>query len=401
LGHVGGTHAFGTHSIAHGGHGHNVAAGHSFAGRNFAAHRAIIGQGRHGFAGRGFAGRGFGYNGYGYGGWAGPVFWPYAYDDMFGYVFSPWDSYDPFWGYGAADFFASMFWPGLPYADDGPAYSDFGLPFPYADVYGPGYARTRLARAGRHARDRAVDAETPADVAHMCGDRAENLTGLPIDQIDRTVQPTGDQRADLDALKAASAKAGEILAQACPSQIPLTPPGRLAAVEERLNAMRQAVETVRHPLETFYGSLSDEQKARFNAMRVDSGPQVRRGRTHARQAFASPIDQCNAPTPDSAAFPEHQIEQTIHPTDAQRDALAELRTAAAQGADLLKQSCPAQMPQTPTGRLAAVATRLDAMLEAVKTERPAMEKFYSSLSDEQKARFNMLRPEGEPAGHQG
>jgi class 3 adenylate cyclase len=36
---------------------------------------------------------------------------------------------------------------------------------------------------------------------------------------------------------------------------------------------------------------------------------------------------------------------------------------------------------------AAVKTRLDAMLEAVKTQRPAMDKFYSSLSDEQKARL--------------
>jgi hypothetical protein len=36
--------------------------------------------------------------------------------------------------------------------------------------------------------------------------------------------------------------------------------------------------------------------------------------------------------------------------------------------------------------------RLDAMLAAVRTERPATDKFYSSLSDEQRARFNALRP---------
>ena len=59
------------------------------------------------------------------------------------------------------------------------------------------------------------------------------------------------------------------------------------------------------------------------------------------------------------------------------------------------------MPSTPTGRLAAVQARLDAMLEAVKTERPAMDKFYSSLSDEQKARFNALRPPQQPNRHQG
>jgi hypothetical protein len=59
------------------------------------------------------------------------------------------------------------------------------------------------------------------------------------------------------------------------------------------------------------------------------------------------------------------------------------------------------MPSTPTGRLRAVQTRLDAMLEAVKAERPAMDKFYSSLTDEQKARFNALRPPQQPTKHEG
>jgi len=98
----------------------------------------------------------------------------------------------------------------------------------------------------------------------------------PIGQIDQTVQPTADQRADLDAVKAASAQANESLAASCPGQVPMTPPGRLAAVENRLGAMRQAVETVRKLLEKFYGSLSDEQKARFNAMREESGDRARR-----------------------------------------------------------------------------------------------------------------------------
>ena len=36
--------------------------------------------------------------------------------------------------------------------------------------------------------------------------------------------------------------------------------------------------------------------------------------------------------------------------------------------------------------------RLDASLGAVKTVGPALVTFYNSLSDEQKARFNSLRP---------
>jgi hypothetical protein len=37
--------------------------------------------------------------------------------------------------------------------------------------------------------------------------------------------------------------------------------------------------------------------------------------------------------------------------------------------------------------------RLNAMLEAVKIVQPALDKFYGSLTDEQKARFNQLRPQ--------
>jgi len=36
--------------------------------------------------------------------------------------------------------------------------------------------------------------------------------------------------------------------------------------------------------------------------------------------------------------------------------------------------------------------RLDAMLRAVQTVQPALEKFYGSLGDEQKERFNRLGP---------
>ena len=42
--------------------------------------------------------------------------------------------------------------------------------------------------------------------------------------------------------------------------------------------------------------------------------------------------------------------------------------------------------------------RLDATLGTVKTVGPALAKFYNSLSDEQKARFNSLRSASNRAG---
>jgi hypothetical protein len=68
---------------------------------------------------------------------------------------------------------------------------------------------------------------------------------------------------------------------------------------------------------------------------------------------------------------------------------------------MLKDSCPTQTLATPTGRLEAVKARLGAMLEAVKIERPALENFYSALSDEQKARFNALGRQPPSDSHQG
>ena len=87
---------------------------------------------------------------------------------------------------------------------------------------------------------------------------------FPTDQIDRVVHPNDAQRAKLDALQAASSKAADLIKASCPSEVPATPPDRLAAEGRHLQAMLQAVQTIRPALDGFYTSLSDEQKARFN-----------------------------------------------------------------------------------------------------------------------------------------
>jgi LTXXQ motif family protein len=51
---------------------------------------------------------------------------------------------------------------------------------------------------------------------------------------------------------------------ACPDETPITPPERPDAMEKRLQAMIDAAKTVKPALESFYSSLTSEQKARFN-----------------------------------------------------------------------------------------------------------------------------------------
>ena len=42
--------------------------------------------------------------------WLGPVFWPYAYSDIFDYTFWP-DAYDPgYWAYAYDDLVDTVFW---------------------------------------------------------------------------------------------------------------------------------------------------------------------------------------------------------------------------------------------------------------------------------------------------
>ena len=65
-------------------------------------------------------------------------------------------------------------------------------------------------------------------------------------------------------------------------------------METRLEAMRRAVETVRVPLETFYGSLSDDQKVQFDAMKPE--PQVTRSASRNRRTVVSPAQVCRAQT---------------------------------------------------------------------------------------------------------
>jgi hypothetical protein len=85
------------------------------------------------------------------------------------------------------------------------------------------------------------------------------------------------------------------------------------------------------------------------------------------------------------------IEQVVKPTDVQRQAFADLKTAAAKAADIVRTACPTERFLTPTGRLESAEKQTEARLQAIRTVRPALENFYKSLSDEQKAHFNAIR----------
>ena len=102
---------------------------------------------------------------------------------------------------------------------------------------------------------------------------------------------------------------------------------------------------------------------------------------------------CNQQSGDVAKLPVERIEQVVQPNgQQQQDAFNALKQASHDAAEQLQASCPKEVPQTPVARLDAVKTRLEAMVEAMKTIRPKLQDFYRSLSDEQKAKFNIMGP---------
>jgi hypothetical protein len=153
----------------------------------------------------------------------------------------------------------------------------------------------------------------------------------------------------------------------------------------RLSAMLEAVRTVRAPLAKFYALLNDEQKARFNALpsgEDQNEPERRRNLSV----------QCGERASGISSVPIRRMELAVRPDEVQRASLRALYDAIAQAGELLKTDCPTYRPITPVVRIDAMEQRLDAMLRAINIVQPALLKFYGSLTDEQKERFNRLAP---------
>ena len=289
-------------------------------------------------------------------GWIGPVFWPYAYDE--------------FWPYAYDDVYYGIYGP---YAYGGPGPAIAAGPDVVVRAQGANTTEGRVAIVGG----------SEQRAAEVCSNGGSDLTDWPIARISEVVQPTEAQRPALDELRAASQEAMDIFKAGCPNDLPSTPTGRLAAMESRVKVMLQAVQMVRPPLERFYQLLSDEQKARLNA--VSPGGKSNEEDQRALTKF------CRERAPTVTDLPFDRIAQATQPTSAQRSALDELKNVSAKSAEGLKANCPIHAAATPTGRIEAMEKRLEATHSAMTTVQPALAKFYDGLSDEQKARFNSLR----------
>ena len=313
---------------------------------NMAAHRAWHNHHRAGFVA-----------------WYGPVFWPYAYSDIFDYAFWPYGYDDGYWDYAYDDFVDGLFW------------GEYGPPqdYAYAAAEPTGSRAPRVSYAG---------------VQELCREPGTGITAWPFADIQRKVGLNDEQKQLLTDVRKAAADAAATFKASCPAEnlFPLTPPGRLTAMTGRLQATLDAVKIVHPALDKFYNSLSDEQKERFNQL----GPKQQANNPESAAALPHDNKSCSEAKPGLANLPIEKIADVVKPTDAQQADFKKLQDATDKAVATLQAACPDEVPLTPPGRLAAMEKRLQAMIDAATTVKPALDSFYASLSNEQKARFDRI-----------
>ena len=116
-----------------------------------------------------------------------------------------------------------------------------------------------------------------------------------------------------------------------------------------------------------------------------SGPRMMGPWMMGRRGFGA---MCNPGSSGFAEWRADRIAELVKLTDAQRAAFDDFKSASVKSAEVMRNACQADVPETIVGRTEAMEKRMDAMLQAVRATRPALEAFYATLSDEQKARLD-------------
>jgi hypothetical protein len=284
------------------------------------------------------------------------AFWPDAAADLVAYVFFPRGKDDRFWAYGFGRIMDAA----------------FAAPDEQRSV-----RRRPILTTDASAAPPAKAAELAAG-SELCGDgpAAGNADAL-IERIEQAIRPSASQRDVLEQLRTALLQASERINSACPRTAPATFTERLKAIQDRIWAMRDALLTIRLPLEKFYDSLTHEQHWRLHRSEPDAGE------TGARIADMR-AQTCAEPVAGFARGPMRAVERALRPNERQRASFETLRLRSAGMAQLIGSACPNYPLLGHMGRFEAVTDRLDVMLFAVMTMSPVLEEFYESLDDKQR-----------------
>ncbi|MGA7325720.1 MAG: Spy/CpxP family protein refolding chaperone [Rhodomicrobium sp.] len=113
-----------------------------------------------------------------------------------------------------------------------------------------------------------------------------------------------------------------------------------------------------------------------------------RARRVARVSGQEAVSTCAAFAPGVNGLPVQRLEETIQPTEAQRQAFDDLEAAMIKATDILNNACPAETPLTPVVRLDAMEQRLKAMGEAMEVIHGPLERLYGDLTEQQRQKLD-------------
>lgn len=107
---------------------------------------------------------------------------------------------------------------------------------------------------------------------------------------------------------------------------------------------------------------------------------------------------CNPGMAGFAEWRADRLADKIKLTDAQRAKFDEFKAVAVKSSEAMRSACVVDVPKTVVGRAEAMEKRMDTMLQAIKTMRPALEAFYATLTDEQKTKLDSTQGGGQGHG---
>jgi len=301
-------------------------------------------------------------------GWAGALFWPFAYHDIYDFTLWGYGYDDPFWDYGYGDIYAGIF---TPSGYDDPA----------------AYRRQEPGRDGApqvNARPH-VAAQPPVAVnaqPHVAVDPPHRVAANPPSRV--AVNPPPPVAVDppppvaVDPPPPVAVNPPPPVAANPPPRVAVNPPPPVAVNPPP----RVALNAQPHD------SATAQPHAVVNAQPHDGvNPRVRGPQAAAPDQLTQ---MCGEDSRDIAGLPIDRIQAAIVPNDVQRAALDDLANASVKAAETIRAACPTEVALTAPGRVASMGLRIEAMISAVDTIQPALQKFTGLLDEGQKRRLNAV-----------
>jgi hypothetical protein len=202
-----------------------------------------------------------------------------------------------------------------------------------------------------------------------------------VGRISNGVMLTADQSQLLQRLGGALGVASEYLAKSCAKEIPAQPVVRSQLMESQLQGLSMALDIVRQPLLDFEQSLNADQQSRL-AVASSQGSLDRRTQS------GNIAGGCGSPSAIDWSISE--INQSVQPTTARRDALDDVRRSFDDAARDLETHCPTTIPASALNRLDTIQARLDSTWRATLAIQVALANFETELNDAQKIRLDAM-----------